>query len=272
MMTETPFFFGDNGGRLFGVLHEPASVPSGIPFVLCHAFGEEKLWAHRVFVTFARSLARRGHVVLRFDYLGNGDSEGDFADWSLAQGLANIGLAIDEVKKRASAERVGLLGLRLGGSLASQVAEERDDIARIALWSPIVDGHRYMQELLRVNLSTQMAVYGAVRVDREGLSDQLRRGQTVNVDGYEVSPALYEQLSELRLAAGAKRLAGPCLIAQIDRKSNANALDELVNLKSLYAAGTLRVVQEDLFWKETLAFYDTAPNLSTATLEWLDSQ
>ena len=48
--------------------------PGGIVF--CHPFGEEKLWTHRVFVTFARRLAAAGHAVLRFDHRANGEQMG----------------------------------------------------------------------------------------------------------------------------------------------------------------------------------------------------
>jgi len=95
-MIETPLFFQGSHSRLFGVLHEPAShAPGRLPFVFCHPFGEEKLWAHRVFVTFARTLAGRGHVVLRFDYMGNGDSEGPFERSSVSTALDDITVAID---------------------------------------------------------------------------------------------------------------------------------------------------------------------------------
>ena len=50
--------------------------PCAAAFVFCHPLTEEKLWTHRVFVTFARELAAAGHTVLRFDYRGNGDSDG----------------------------------------------------------------------------------------------------------------------------------------------------------------------------------------------------
>lgn len=158
-MIETPFFFPGPAASLFGVFHESSSdQPARQPFVFCHPFGEEKLWAHRVFVTFARQLAAAGHPVLRFDYMANGDSDGEFPDFSVRTALADIGCAIDLVRARTSASRVGVLGLRLGATFAARTAAERTDVSTLVLWAPIVDGSRYMQELLRVNLTTQMAV------------------------------------------------------------------------------------------------------------------
>lgn len=274
---EHSFFFGSGPDLLFAVFHEPspdgpprAGTGTRLPFVFCHALAEEKLWAHRVFVSFARELAQRGHPVLRFDFTGNGDSGGDFSEWSLETGLGEIGAAIDELKARTGAPAVGLLGLRLGATLAALAAEERDDVGALALWSPVVNGNRYVQDLLRINLITQMAVYREIRADRETLVRALEGGTTVNIDGYEMSQPLYEQLSALRLAGGPKHYAGPCLIAHIAPSERIKMPAEMDSLRQLYRAASLVSIREDPFWKEIERFYDRAPNLFTGTLQWLE--
>ena len=90
---------------------------------------------------------------------------------------------------------MGLLGLRLGATLAATAAESRPDVDRLVLWAPIVDGARYAQDLLRINITTQLAVYREVREDRAALVEAMRAGQTANVDGYEVGIAMYEGLT-----------------------------------------------------------------------------
>jgi exosortase A-associated hydrolase 2 len=268
-MQETPFFFDRGPWQLFGVYHEPRGARSKLPFVFCHPFGEEKLWAHRVFVSFARELARRGHAVLRFDYGGNGDSGGTFADSSVDSAVADIDAAIVALKARVGCARVGLLGLRLGASLAFRVAARRDDVESLVLWAPVVDGSRYIQELLRINLATQMTVYGEVREDREDLVRRLETGDTVNVDGYEMSRDMSRQLSALSLGADGNRPGAPMLLVQIERAPHAKAARDLEALRSHVAAADLQIVQEEPFWKEIQWFYDRAPNLFRNTLSWL---
>jgi uncharacterized protein len=265
--TETPFYFINSARALFGVLHEPSSGASLTPFVFCHAFGEEKLWTHRVFVTFARRLAADGHPVLRFDYMGNGDSFGSFSESSLTTVLADVRRAVDEVRRRTGADRVNLLGLRFGATVASLVAEEVPGIEHLILWAPIVDGARYMQDLLRGNLTTQMAVHKEIRQDREALVAAMRQGQTVNVDGYEMSLPMYDEVSAVKLAAEPKRHAGQCLIVQIDRQPR--PVPELTQLAAGYQQGTVIFAQEEPFWKEIQRFYDSAPGLFAITLDWL---
>jgi exosortase A-associated hydrolase 2 len=268
-LAETPFYFPGKRSQLFAVLHETAVPHSSLPFVICHPFGEEKLWAHRALVSLARVLADNGHPVLRFDLSGNGDSEGEFSDFSVETAIDDIGAAVDLLKSRTAASQVGLLGLRLGATFASRTAETRDDIAALVLWAPIVDGHRYMQELLRINLTTQLAVFREIRADRDQLAAALRAGHTVNVDGYEIGHALFEQLSTLKLTDGPKSFSGRCLIVQVDKQEAANPSKDLEDLRGLYANATLQSVREDPFWKEIDRFYYEAPNLAASTMRWL---
>jgi exosortase A-associated hydrolase 2 len=272
-MIEEALFFPEPDRPLYGVVHEAATgLPVKMPFVFCHPFGEEKLWTHRVFVTFARALAGRGHPVLRFDFRGNGDSSGTFEASSVTTAREDLAAAIDWFRGRIGAERVGLLGLRLGATLASLTADARSDVGPAVLWAPIVDGDKYVQELLRINITTQMAVYKEIRVDRVGLAAQLRDGRTVNVDGYEMSLPMFEELTALRADAGPGTAgASRRLIVQIDRQPAAAPGPDTTRLHARYPDAEVRTVQEDPFWKEIKPFYETAPNLFAATLAWLEA-
>lgn len=267
-MSESPFFFPCGNRRLFGIFHAPRTALRGA-FVFCHAFAEEKLWAHRVHVSFARELAARGYAVLRFDHFGHGDSEGAYQDATLERYREDIGAALAALDTCVANDcPVGLLGLRLGASLAALAAEEHPHLQRLVLWDPILDGEKYGQEILLSNLATQMATHGKVVADRSQLVAQMEAGQTVNVDGYEVAHALFSQLSALRLTGSRKRFSGQTLIVQIDRGPKPPRAD-LERLQSEYANATLVQVVEQPFWKETKEFYARAERLSAATLEWL---
>ncbi|HEY8549115.1 MAG TPA: alpha/beta fold hydrolase [Vicinamibacterales bacterium] len=272
-MKETPLFFPGDGVSLFGVFAEPARRIGGRPaFVFCHPFGEEKLWTHRACVSFARELVQLGYPVLRFDQRGNGDSDAEFSETSLATAVQDTMSAIETAKRLSGADAVSLLGLRLGGAVAALVADERDDVRHLILWAPIVDGHRFAQELLRVNLATQMALHKEIREDRTVLVARLKDGGTVNVDGYPLSSAFYAQLETLKLADAPRAFAGPCLVVQIERAADAPPAAELTRLQACYRHASHVIVQEEPFWKEIERFYETAPNLSRATLAWLERQ
>ena len=154
--------------------------------------------------------------------------------------------------------------------LALKVAVRRDDVGPLVLWAPIVHGERYLQELLRINLTTQMAVYREIRDDREALGRVLTSGGTVNVDGYEMTREMADELSALSLLSETTQPSGPTLIAQLERSEAAKPQAEMVEMASRMPACELRVVREEPFWKEIPRFYDRAPNLFAETLAWLE--
>ena len=122
---ERPFFFHDEKVRLFGVLHAPKNRSVKQGFVFCHPFMEEKLWTHRVFVSFARELVKKGFAVLRFDHYGHGDSEGTFKDVDINRYLSDINTAIEQLKEEVpSIKYVNLLGMRCGCMTAATIAEQ----------------------------------------------------------------------------------------------------------------------------------------------------
>ncbi len=267
---EHPFFFAAGERTLFGFYHPPA-VPSSLPaLVFCHAFAEEKLWAQRIFVAAAREMAAAGYPVLRFDFSGNGDSEGDFAGTSVTGALDEIRSAIAAARRLSGRDEISLLGLRLGATFAALAADaDPGAVHDLVLWAPVCDGNRYMQDLLRVNLTTQVAVHKEVRYDRGQLVEQMQQGGTVNVDGYEIAHPLFSQISAISLGGSPARYPGRCLIVQVDRAAGARPALDLQRLSTAYADATLTAVADDPFWKEIPRFCQDAPGLTRATLEWL---
>lgn len=268
-MIEKPFFFDNEGAELFGVLHRPeGEAASG--FVFCSPFAEEKLWTHRVYVNFARELSRRGHAVLRFDYRGHGDSEGEFERATVESRLSDISRAMRLVGEEVpTVEALTLLGLRFGATLAALAAESGQEVGRLILWEPLVSGSDYVQELLRANLATQMATLKRIELNRKTLTKMLARGETVYVEGYGLTKALYDQMSGIDLLAGAKRFRGPTLIVQVDPYQGA-LTKPMQNLRSLYADALLVHACEQPFWKEINSYYPKADTLYEKTLEWLE--
>jgi exosortase A-associated hydrolase 2 len=261
-VNETPFFFPNGNYRLFGVLHEAKEPSKKEGFVFCAPFAEEKLWAHRVFVNFARDLAQRGYTVLRFDYMGNGDSEGNFEESSLETMLSDTRCAIRTLREKiGTLESVNLLGLRLGATIAALAGENGSDISRLILWEPVVNGSAYMREMLRINLSTQTSVYKKILYNTDALIGMMKEGKTVNVDGYEMAWPLYEQIAGIDLLSGGNTCEGQVLIVQINRKEGSANLS-LSNLKENYSV-------EEPFWKEIRHYYSRANNLFQITMSWL---
>lgn len=267
-MTENAYFLPLGGERLFAFLHLPEGPARG-GIVLCAPLAEEKLWSHRVFVSFARELAARGFAVLRFDFRGEGDSDRRFEESDLDTRLADTHAAIDELKRRVPGPgKVALVGLRLGATIAAAAAAQRDDIERLVLWDPVVDGADYMQSVLRSNLMAQMAIHRKVIEDRDALVARLRRGETVNIEGYDLGLALFEQVSALKLAELLAARPLPCQVVSIAVRQ-APPRPDLAALAASLATVTLDAAAEEPFWKEIKTFYQRAEDLFRVSLAGL---
>ncbi|MCP1728198.1 alpha/beta superfamily hydrolase [Natronospira proteinivora] len=121
-------FKGGEGQQLSGVLEEPEGLARGWAiFAHCFTCTRDSKGA----VAVSRALASRGIGVLRFDFTGLGESEGDF-------GAAGIGGDIRDLKAAAGAlEDVDIavdlmVGHSLGGAAVLHAAGEIDSVRAIA--------------------------------------------------------------------------------------------------------------------------------------------
>lgn len=143
-----PFFFGTSQEQLFGVYHAPEGrAIRHAAVVLCQPLGHEYLRAHRAFRNLAVALAGQGFHVLRFDYFGSGDSGGNPEQTTVERCLSDLSSAIQELKDISGASKVSLIGLRFGATFAALAAAKRNDIERLLLWDPVVDGKTYVGDL-----------------------------------------------------------------------------------------------------------------------------
>ncbi len=264
---ETPFFFELGDERLFGVLHGAENPVTGVVF--CHAFAEEKLWSHRVYVNFARAAAAAGFAVLRFDMRGEGDSARDFEATDIETRVADVRRAVQELRSRVpTLQRVFLVGHRLGGSIA--VAAGNAD--GIAIWDPVPDGAEYFSQLLRSNLTTQMAIDGKVTRTREALIVVLQAGETVTADGYGLSAALHAQMSALLLAAPGFAQLPAALLLEVPYGEQAAPSAALAAMDAAHPSMVCQLAAEAPYWRETRQFHQRAPKFEAATLEWLKAR
>jgi pimeloyl-ACP methyl ester carboxylesterase len=192
------FYFGARERRLFGIF-TPASAKksSARAAALCYPWGQEYIRAHRSMRRLAVQLSDAGFDVLRFDYFGTGDSAGEPRDADLAGLRRDIETAVDELKDMTSASRVALVGMRLGATLAAQLAARpRKDIDALALWDPVISGSVYWRELA-----------GSTRI--EGVGEQ-------HVLGFRVPAAMVRELNAIDLASCVSTLPTRTLIVVTD--------------------------------------------------------
>ena len=143
-----PLYFGEGNAATFGWYHHAARpIARDCVAVLCSPIGPEYTRSHRTVRHLADRLARAGIPAMRFDYHGVGDSPGDERDPDrLEHWKRSIATAVGHAKRVSGCERVCLIGVRLGATLAALDADETGaDL--VVLWNPVVKGRSYAREL-----------------------------------------------------------------------------------------------------------------------------
>lgn len=173
--------------RVLGILHGAPSRATDLGVVVVVGGPQYRVGSHRQFTLLARDLAAHGIPVLRFDYRGMGDSEGETRSFDVID--EDIAAAIDSMTDAATGvRRVVLWGLCDGASAALMYAPSDARVAGLVLLNPWVRtevglarshlwtyyprrlvSRQFWQKLLRHP--------GALAESAAGLVDTLRRTQ-----------------------------------------------------------------------------------------------
>ena len=132
--------FEVDGQRVAASIHIPATTPApGV--AMCHGFTGQRMEAHFLFVKAARAMCEAGLNVLRFDFRGSGESDGRFRDMTISSEIddALTALATLRAEPTVDADRIGLVGLSLGGLVAACTAARDGGVKALALWSAVAD-------------------------------------------------------------------------------------------------------------------------------------
>jgi pimeloyl-ACP methyl ester carboxylesterase len=176
--TEVPTFFGPSDSPLFGVLHLPVDRQIRGGVLICGSLGKEGMDSVRLHRILADRLARRGFGVLRFDYLGLGDSAyGQVRDDAVANWVASVGHALDYLTL-IGAESVSAIGVRAGclilDKYLAQSHAQSHKISRVVYLDPAGTGRRYLREhtaLFRLSVGEGTPTPGEVSIIGGRLSD-----------------------------------------------------------------------------------------------------
>ncbi len=156
-------FLNKAGQRLFGMVHQPA-VPcaSGAAIILLSPGVKMRVAPHQLYVNMAERFVSRGYPVLRFDFYGLGDSEGEAQEEYLADlyGAVQVGRymddtisAMDWMQQTYGIDKFIVSGL-CGGAITGLLTASRDQRIKCLLGLAIpvildgtnIDFTKYMTE------------------------------------------------------------------------------------------------------------------------------
>nr|WP_315247527.1 hydrolase 1, exosortase A system-associated [uncultured Albidiferax sp.] len=193
-MNEHALLFPCGQDTLVGVLSLPAT-PSNTAIVIVVGGPQYRVGSHRQFVLLARALAAAGHVVLRFDYQGMGDSDGSAGDFLAAS--PGIRAAMDSLQKRVpQVEKIVLWGLCDAASAALLYVHETKDprVAGLCLLNPWVRSeaslartqvkHYYTQRLMQRTFWTKLLSGKVALGALKGLAHNVRLSRSKVSSGH----------------------------------------------------------------------------------------
>jgi alpha/beta superfamily hydrolase len=187
---------------LAATIHYPKSVSkeSRLPLVIiCHGFTGSRQGVHRLFVNAARRLAEKEYAVLRFDYSGCGESEGEYGHTHFEEFIQQTRqvLAYGRQLEFIDSTNVILLGHSLGGAVALHTAVQDGHISRLILWSAV--GNPF-EDIVRI---VGEDPYRSLQLEEKASIDYL---------GYIFTKEFFESMSPYRPLLATKAYKGDVLI------------------------------------------------------------
>jgi alpha/beta superfamily hydrolase len=181
------------GRRLAGRLELPDEQPRAYA-LFAHCFTCTK--DYKAITRVGRVLARRGFAVLRFDFTGLGESEGDFADTTFTTNLEDLAAAAEFLRAEYEAPQL-LVGHSLGGAAVLAAAPQIAGAKAVATIGAPSDT-QHLRELLAVK-APDIERQGFARVDILGRK-------------FLIGKQLLDDLGRYRLDDAVAQLQRPLLV------------------------------------------------------------
>lgn len=224
-MTARSGYLASGTEELFVHISEVPS-PAGV-WLLCSPLLEESVFCRLDLRGLARTLNERQYTTVEFDYGGYGDSTGNHAEVSLDTLNADIDSLVALCRELTGGGQLTLFGLRAGANLSLEAGRRYPDLQCVG-WFPIVDGERYLDDLLTLNLASQYAAFGRVRRNKATLLKDALQGVPVNVGGYEVGHALLEDFRRFSINELSGRYDGRDPVVLVEKVSTDDVKKALV--------------------------------------------
>lgn len=240
---EEPLVFPCDGSALVGILHRTSAARCEVAVLVIVGGPQYRVGSHRQFVSSARALAAAGYPVLRFDYRGMGDSEGEFRGFEHV--AEDIKSAIDALYQACHPRRgIVLLGLCDAASAALTYCLSDPRVVGLLLINPwvrsvqsqaeVVVKRYYASRLRQADFWRKMAsghfdFFGSLGSLIGNLKRAVRHPGHVEAMGY---------IDAMR--SGLVQFAGPVMIVQSGRDLTADEFRALCRRDPVWQKALLR--------------------------------
>lgn len=194
-----------NGEELTASIHYPnkekgtlSRCKDRLPLaVICHGFVGNRIGVDRIFVKAARELAQDGYMVIRFDYVGCGESSGNYGSEDMESMIAQTRAVLDYGVSSADVDpqRVTLIGHSLGGAVALLTSVRDRRVKNLVLWAAV--GYPF-NDIVKI-------------VGREAYDRSVKSGAADYV-GYSFTPVYFNSLASFQPFQEASKFSGDVLV------------------------------------------------------------
>ncbi len=182
---ETFSFTSLHSQRLSGILHLPPDNQWRSAIIFSHGWSGNRCGPADLLTEIARALAEAGYAVLRFDFGGRGESEGEGRNSSLLSMAEDLGAATQALKKYLGCRKIIYLGLCSGANVVIGSLKKLPEAEKLLLLSvyPFSDGDTFARDLNRIRHFLQIYWRKAGRVEtwRRLVTGEVRLKQVLKV-------------------------------------------------------------------------------------------
>jgi putative redox protein len=185
-------FENSNGETLAGLLELPGrgdEISSFALFAHCFTCGKDIAAASRI----SRALAAKGIAVLRFDFTGLGNSDGDFANTNFSSNIEDLVQAAKALEAQYRAPQI-LIGHSLGGAAVLGAALKLDSVkAVVTIGAPATAqhvAHLFKQEAAQIQAQGEAVVALGARefsIKKQFLDDIDQYSSTEKIRGLDAA-------------------------------------------------------------------------------------
>ena len=112
MKTET-FQMKSNNKTLYGEISLPEKLPAPA-VILLHGF-TNNIYDCPINKDLFKNLPQKGFIAVQFDFIGSGESEGEFKDKTLSKMYNNFTSILEKIKQDARVTQIGVVGKSVAG-------------------------------------------------------------------------------------------------------------------------------------------------------------